>query len=415
MVRPRSASWLLPPAASQDAQLVLIARAVRAFGDGFVSLLLPFYLTLLGYGAVEVGALTTATLLGSGMFTLSIGFFAYRFRIDALLSAAALMMFATGIGFVAFTDFWPLLVIAVLGPMNPSGGDVSVFLPLEQTLLTHAVEDRHRTAWFARYNLAGALVGALGALAAAIPAALVHSVNIDMKSALQLMFACYGALGLVNLVIYRKLSTRSGHAQPPPVAPLKKSRKIVYTLAALFSLDAFAGGFAVQSLLVLWLYQRFDLSVASAANIFFWSGLLAAGSFLLAAPLARRIGLINTMVFTHLPSNVFLILVPLMPTLPLALTFLLLRSALSQMDVPTRGSYVMAVVAPDERPAAASVTAVPRSLAAAISPLFAGYMLGASAFGWPLVLCGGLKIVYDLLLLRMFSAVRPPEERRGDQ
>ena len=192
--------------------------------------------------------------------------------------------------------------------------------------------------------------------------------------------------------------------------PLGKSRRIVYTLAALFSIDSFAGGFAVQSLLALWLLQRFDLSVAAAGNIFFWTGLLTAFSHLAAARVAARFGLINTMVFTHLPANVFLILVPFMPTLELAMLFLFLRSALSSMDVPARTSYVMAVVSPGERPAAASVTAVPRSLASALSPSIAGALLVASPFGWPLVICGALKIVYDLTLLRMFRAVKPPEE-----
>lgn len=191
---------------------------------------------------------------------------------------------------------------------------------------------------------------------------------------------------------------------------MRESKKIVYTLAALFSLDSFGGGFVVQSLLALWLFQRFHLSVATAGTIFFWAGVLSAGSFPVAVWLANRIGLVNTMVFTHLPSNLFLILVPFMPNLPLAITLLLARSALSQMDVPTRNSYVMAVVTPAERPAAASVTSVPRSLATAASPLLSGYLLSLTLFGWPLVIGGTLKGMYDLLLLIMFKKVRPPEE-----
>jgi predicted MFS family arabinose efflux permease len=223
------------------------------------------------------------------------------------------------------------------------------------------------------------------------------------------MFVVYALLGLVAFGLYRRLSAsleEDQHAR----APLRESRRIVYTLAALFSLDALGGGFIVQSLLALWLFERFNLSIATAGTIFFWTGLLSAGSYLVAARLAQRIGLVNTMVFTHLPSNVLLFLVPFMPNLPLALALLLARSALSQMDVPTRSSYVVAVVPPAERAAAASVTSVPRSLATAASPLLAGYLLGISTFGWPLVIGGVLKAVYDLLLLAMFARVRPPEE-----
>ena len=224
------------------------------------------------------------------------------------------------------------------------------------------------------------------------------------------MFLGYGAIGFICLLLYRRLSPRVEPHDSVPNTPLGKSKRVVYTLAAVFSLDAFAGGFAVQSLLALWLLERFHLSVVTAGTIFLWTGILSAFSQLAAARLARKFGLINTMVFTHLPSSVFLILVPMMPNLPLALLFLMLRSALSQMDVPARTSYVMAVVTPGERAAAASVTAVPRSLAAAVSPMFAGWLLTLSSFGWPLVICGGLKIVYDLILLAMFRRVRPPEE-----
>jgi hypothetical protein len=226
------------------------------------------------------------------------------------------------------------------------------------------------------------------------------------------MFLAYAALAITNLLLYRTLSPRIEAPASTQRAPLHQSKGTVYRLAALFSIDAFGGGFAVQSLIALWLFERFDLSIAVASTIFFWTNMLAAISFLISVKIAARVGLVNTMVFTHLPANLFLILVPLMPTLPLAIAFLCLRSALSQMDVPVRASYVMAVVAPEERAAAASVTAVPRSFAAAISPAFAGYMLSLSPFGWPLVICGALKIVYDLLLLGMFSAVKPPEEKQ---
>jgi MFS family permease len=404
--------WLaLPAGTSPDARLLFWVRALRAFGDGYISLLLPYYLLTLGFDAFQVGAIATATLLGSGLLTLAVGFVAYRFNYRTLLTAAALLMIGTGIGFAALQDFWPLLVVAFVGTMNPSSGDVSVFLPIEQALLSNAVTDRHRTALFARYSLIGSLVGALGALAAGIPDALGTMTPLSEKAALQSMFLLYALIGGIALVIYRRLSARRELPGSASATPLGKSRKTVYTLAALFSLDAFGGGFVIQSLLALWLFERFDLSVTTTGTIFFWTGVCSAFSYLVAVRIAARIGLINTMVFTHLPANVFLILVPFMPTLPLAIGLLVARSALSQMDVPTRTSYVMAVVSPAERSAAASVTAVPRSLASALSPIFAGYLLGLSLFGWPLVVGGVLKIVYDLMLLKMFRAVRPPEER----
>jgi predicted MFS family arabinose efflux permease len=233
---------------------------------------------------------------------------------------------------------------------------------------------------------------------------------VSIIGSLQAMFALYALLGLASYFLYRRLPAARRALPRRDTPALGPSRRIVLVLAALFSLDAFGGGFIVQTLLAAWLFARFDLSLAAAGTFFFWSGLLAAGSYLAAARIARRIGLVNTMVWTHLPSNLCLILVPFMPSLWLALALLLVRSALSQMDVPTRTSYVMAVVTPAERAAAASVTAVPRSLAAAASPMIAGYMLAASPFGWSLVAAGALKAVYDLLLLVMFRHRRPPEE-----
>ena len=234
---------------------------------------------------------------------------------------------------------------------------------------------------------------------------------LPMRSALQLMFVLYGAIGVVAAMIYRKLPANFAPDTQATTAPLKKSRRVVYVLAALFSLDAFGGGFIVQSMLALWMFEKFQLSIGIAATIFFWTGVFTAFSYLLAVRIAKRFGLINTMVFTHLPSSVLLVLIPLMPNLSWVIVLLLIRSVLSQMDVPTRTSYVMAVVSPSERAAAASITSVPRSLASSISPLLAGYLLQVSLFGWPLVIGGVLKIVYDLLLLGMFRTVRPPEER----
>ena len=384
------------------ARTLLYARALRAFGDGFVSLLLPAYLVELGYGPVAVGAIATATLLGSGVLTLLVGYRAQRFRFRTLLLAAASLMTLTGVGFALVHGFWPLLVIAVVGTLNPASGDVSVFLPLEHALLARLAPDAERTAWFARYSLVGALLAAAGALAAGLPHAIADLAQVPMLAALQAMFGVYALLGLAAGLVYRRLPAEPAPAPAEPTSPLAQSRRVVYTLAALFSLDAFGGGFIVQSMLALWLFERYGLSTATAGAIFFWTGVLSALSYLVAAKLANRIGLVYTMVFTHLPSSVLLILVPFAPDLATSVALLLVRSALSQMDVPTRSSFVMAVVPASERAAAAGVTSVPRSLASASSPLLAGYLLGFSAFGWPLVLAGALKIAYDLLFLVLF-------------
>ncbi|WP_025040699.1 MFS transporter [Nitrosospira briensis] len=394
---------------------ILWVRGLRAFGDGYVSLLLPIYLIALGMNPFQVGIITTATLIGSGIVTLLAGFQAYRFTYKTLLLTATALMAATGFSFAAITEFWPLLLVAFVGTLNPSSGDVSLFLPLEHAVLSRFVEDRQRTAVFVRYSMVGALVAAAGALAAGLPDFAAASIQIDARDALQAMFVLYGIIGLLCAAIYATLpkeagTTETGTANKARSAPLKKSRKIVFTLAALFSLDAFGGGFVVQSMLALWLFQKFQLSISMAGTIFFWTGIFSALSYLAAIRIANRFGLINTMVFTHLPANILLILIPFMPTLGWAIALLLIRSGLSQMDVPARSSYVMAIVPPAERAAAASMTSVPRSLASAAGPLLAGYLLSISSFGWPLVIAGGLKIIYDLLLLRMFRTVKPPEE-----
>jgi MFS family permease len=402
-------NWWLPPETTPDAAVLLLARGVRAFADGFVSVLLPVYLLDLGFNGFQIGGVATATLIGSSALTLLVGFIAHRYRARPLLSSAALLMAATGAGFTLVHGFWPLLIVAFIGTLNPSSGDVSVFLPLEQSVLPQTVSARERTALFARYSLVGSLVAAAGALCAGLPELIATRAGLPVNTALQGMFVLYGVLGLIALALYNRLSLSLAEPQPAR-APLRESRRIVYTLAGLFALDSLGGGFVVQSLLALWLFERFDLSVTTAGTIFFWTGVLSAGSYLAAVRLANRFGLVNTMVFTHLPSNLLLLLVPFMPTLPLAIALLLARSALSQMDVPTRNSYVMAVVPPAERPAAASVTTVPRSLAQGLSPLLSGYLLGVSTFGWPLVIAGALKAVYDVLMLAMFAKVHPPEE-----
>jgi MFS family permease len=399
-----------PQGASSDAIRILAARGVRAFGDGFVALLVPIYLLELGFSALATGAIVCGTLVGTALLTLWVGIIANRHSRRRLLLAASLLMVATGVGFAVTTAFWPLLVIAFVGTMNPTSGDASVFLPLEQTVLTQTVEPRRRTALFARYSLIGSVAGALGVLAAAGPDLVVKWTGCTPVGAMQAMFGLYAVLGITSLLLYRLLSPAIEATYEAPPAPLQQSRKLVYGMAALFGMDSFGTGFLVQSLLALWLYQAFAISVTTAATILFWSSICSAISYLVAVPIAARIGLINTMVFTHLPSNILLILIPFAPDLTTAIGLLLARSALSQMDVPTRSSYVMAVVTPAERPAAASVTAVPKMFAWAAGSMISGYLLTLSTFGWPLLIAGMVKGTYDILLLIKFQKVRPPEE-----
>ncbi len=396
----------LPP----ETRLLLVARALRAFVDGFICVLLPAYLMALGLGAWQVGVLSAATLLGSATLTLLLGAHGHRFHHRTLLLSAALLMAVTGLLFAGLSSFWPLLVVAFLGTLNPSSGDVSVFLPLEHARLADAAQGDARTRLFARYSLAGAVFAAVGALAAGLPDVLV-GLGWNRLAALRAMFVLYALVGALVWLIYQRLPEPPPHARPAPPQPLGPSRRTVFKLAGLFSVDAFAGGLVVHSLLALWLFQRFDLSLAAAGHFFFWAGLLSAASQLAAPAVARRIGLINTMVFTHLPANVCLILAALAPSLPWVLALLLLRALLSQMDVPTRSAYVMAVVTPPERAAAASFTAVPRSLAAAVGPSLGGALLAAGWLAAPLVVCGVLKIGYDLTLWRSFRKTPVPADR----
>ena len=385
------------------------ARALRGFGDGFAVIILPVYLLAIGLTPQQVGLVASASLLGTAALTLLVGFVAPRYDLRNLFLIGACLAAATGLAFPMVEAVVPVLLVAFTGTINPSAGDLGMLIPLEHALLTQETTDQNRTGVFARYSLIGSLTAAAGSLAAALPEFLAGK-GMPEVSALRLMFYGYAALGLSAGFIYSRLprdhmraTTRSGQA-------LGQSRKIVYRLAALFSLDAFAGGFVVQSLLALWLFQRFDLSLGAASAFFFCASLLSAVSFPVAAWLARRIGLVNTMVFTHIPSSLCLIAVAFSSNLTVVLALLLIRSALSQMDVPTRSSYVMAVVTPAERTAAASVTAVPRSLASSISPAIAGFMFAGPFSALPLVVCGCLKIAYDVALLGMFRHTKPPEE-----
>jgi MFS family permease len=397
---------------SSASSSVYLARAIRDFGDGFVAILLPVYLTALGLSAFDVGVVATLALFGSALLTLAIGLLGGNHDRRALLLAASALMAVTGLAYAAASDYAILLVVAFVGTINPSGGSTSIFVPLEHTVLSGAVAAAARTRAFARYSLIGALAGAVGSLLAGAPEWLAL-LGIGKLAAIKSMFVAYAALGIAGGLVYRGIPAANRVQRPKSEAApgLGPSRRIVYGLAALFSIDAFAGGFVVQSLLALWLFERFDLSLTAASVFFFWTGIFSAFSFPVAAWIGSRIGLVNTMVFTHIPSSLCLIGAAFSPSIEWALGLLLVRAALSQMDVPTRSSYVMAVVTEAERPAAASVTAVPRSLASAASPVLAGALFAAGYQVWPLLLCGGLKILYDLLLLAAFRNIKPPEER----
>src|SRR3954463_2227235 len=324
-----------------DILCVYGARALRGFGDGFAILILPVYLTAIGFSPFEIGIVASASLLGTAALTLITGFIAPRFELRNLFFAGAGLIVLTGLIFPATEGVAAVLLVAFIGSINPSGGDLGMLVPLEHALLTRETADRDRTGVFARYSLIGALTAAVGALAAALPE-LLGSHGWPKLGAIKLMFYLYAALGLLAAFLYARLPRDHTHADSRPKSALGPSRNIVYQLAALFSLDAFAGGFLVQSLLALWLFERFNLSLESASVFFFCSSLLGAISFPVAAWLSRRIGLINTMVYTHIPSSLCLIAAAFSSSLTLVLSLLLVRSALSQMDVPTRSSYVMA-------------------------------------------------------------------------
>jgi MFS family permease len=373
-----------------DARRVVLVRTLRGFADGFVSVLLAHHLVSIGFSPLQVGVIVTGTLVGSAALTLLVGLTGHRVGFRTLLLGASGLMVATGLGFFAITAFVPLLAIAIIGTLNPSAGDVSVFLPTEQAFLAGHASGAARTRLYALYNVGGNLAGALGAL---LSSAITGRIG----------FLLYVTVAAIAGLIYRGLP-RDKPGPSKPTKPLERSRTVVLQLAALFSLDAAGGGFVVQSLLVVWLHLKFDLSAASTATVFFCAGTLAAFSQLLAPRLAKRIGLVRTMVFTHLPANGCLVLAAIAPHPVIAIAFLLLRALLSQMDVPARQALVMGVVFPEERAAAASVTNVPRSLASAATPALAGWLLANGYLAAPLVLAGTAKATYDLLLLRRFQS-----------
>ena len=400
---------------SLDGRLLFLTRSARLFGYGLFSVVLVLYLNAIGLSKGEIGVLLTLTLLGDMVISLALTTSADRVGRRRTLIAGALLMIFAGIVFALTSDFWLLLLAATVGVISPSGNEVGPFLSVEQATLSQTLASDRRTEAFAWYNLVGSVATAAGALCGGAITQLVIALGYTGASIYRPLAVVYAAIGGLLALTFMRLSPAAevapAEVPEPAWSPrfgLGRSWPIVLKLSGLFALDAFGGGFIIQTIIAYWFHLRFDVEPVKIGAIFFGANLLAAASALAASAVARRIGLVNTMVFTHLPSNILLILIPLMPTLWLAILVLLLRFSISQMDVPTRQSYTMAVVRPEERSAAAGVTGVARSLGAALSPFLAMELVESPAWiSMPFFLAGGIKIVYDVLLYRSFITSKP--------
>ncbi len=409
---------------SHDGRLLFATRSLRLFAYGFLSVVLMIYLARIGLSEAQIGLLFTLTLIGDTLISLWITTSADRRGRRRMLILGALLMIFAGSLFAATDSFALLLIAATIGVISPSGYEVGPFLSIELAALSHIIPNERRTQVFAWYNLAGSFTTALGALFGGVMVQALQGSGVTPTGSYRVIVIAYAAAGLVLGYMFTRLSaavelppksdTPISSQGPGRLFGLHKSKKVVFKLSALFSLDAFAGGFVLQSIVAYWFHVRFNVQPAALGAIFFGANVLAGLSSLSAAWVASRIGLIRTMVFTHVPSNVLLMLVPLMPNLPLAVALLLLRFSISQMDVPTRQSYIMAIISPDERSAAAGITGIARTTGASLSPVVSGPLLATPALlNMPFFLSGGLKIIYDLLLYRSFRSLKPPEEHKS--
>jgi MFS family permease len=398
-----------------DIIILFSTRIIRLFCYGFLSVVLALYLSETGLTEGQIGLLFTLTLVGDALISLWLTTSADRFGRKRILILGALLMAGAGIAFIVTRNVFLLIIAAIVGVISPSGNDIGPFLSVEQAGLTQLISNQKRTQFFAWYNLVGSFATATGALTGGWLAQVLQDRDWTALESYRVVLIGYALGGIVLLLLFLNL-TKSIEVEATQdtikrILGLHRSREVVFKLSSLFAMDAFAGALLVQSLIAYWFHVRFGVESGVLGSIFFGANILAGISALLAIQLANKIGLINTMVFTHIPSNILLILVPLMPTLPLAIGILLLRFSISQMDVPTRQSYTMAVVSPDERSAASGVTAIARSVGASVSPALTGLLFSIPAlFNAPFFLAGGLKIIYDLLLYREFRAVKPPEE-----
>ena len=404
----------------RDITLLFSTRIIRLFCYGFLSVILALYLAETGLTEKQIGLLFTLTLAGDAGISLWLTTSADRFGRKRTLIIGALLMLGASVVFILTENIIVLMAAAIIGVISPSGNEIGPFLSVEQAGLTSLISNEKRTKVFAWYNLVGSFATATGALAGGWLAEFLQAGGRSALDAYRFVLIGYGLGGLILFLLFLALSRQvevvpvQGAEFPRRVLGLHRSRNVVLKLSALFALDAFAGGLIVQSMIAYWFHIKFGIESGLLGSIFFGANILAGISALLAVKVAEKIGLINTMVFTHIPSNILLILVPLMPNLPLAIGLLLLRFSISQMDVPTRQSYTMAVVAPDERSAASGVTAIARSVGASLSPALTGVFFSVPVlFNMPFFLTGGLKIVYDLLLFREFRMVKPPEEKTG--
>jgi MFS family permease len=408
---------------TRDGWLLFATRFIRLFAYGSLSVVLVFYLIGLGLSESQTGMLLTLTLAGDTIVSLFLTTRADRIGRRRMLVVGAMLMAGAGLAFASTSHLWLLVAAGTVGVISPSGGEVGPFLSIEQAALTHVVTDRTRTDVFAWYTLVGSVATALGALAAGTLTQVLQKTTTAPVDSYRIVVMLYAGLGVVLAVLFTRVSPaaeastlgerRAFRATFAGLSGLDRSRGVVMKLSALFALDSFGGGFVIQSFAAYWFYLRFGVQPGTLGAIFFWANIVGGFSALVASRLAARFGLIRTMVATHLPSNILLILVPLMPTLPLAILVLLARFSISQMDVPARQSYIMAVVSPEERSAAGGITGVARTIGAAISPLFVGFMFARpSLINLPFFIAGTLKIVYDLLLYKQFVSVRPPEEVR---
>jgi MFS family permease len=405
----------------RDGWLLFATRFIRLFAYGSLSVVLVFYLIGVGLSEPQIGILFTLTLVGDTVVSLYLTTRADRIGRRRMLVVGAALMAGAGVVFASTHALWLLVLAGTVGVISPSGNEVGPFLPIEQAALSHVATDQTRTEVLAWYTLAGSFATALGALAAGLATRWLQETAMAPVSRYRVVVILYAALGVTLAALFSRLSraaeaatrgeTKGARGTFASLSGLNRSRDVVVKLAGLFALDSFAGGFVIQSFAAYWFYLRFGIDPAMLGVIFFWANIFAGLSALLASRLASRLGLIKTMVATHLPSNILLILVPLMPTSSLAVLVLLVRFSISQMDVPTRQSYLMAVVSPEERSAAAGITGVARTIGAAISPLLVGFMFARpTLINLPFFIAGTLKITYDLLLYRAFVAVQPPEE-----
>jgi MFS family permease len=395
--------------------ILFSTRMIRLFCYGFLSVILALYLAEIGLTEGQIGLLFTLTLVGDALISLWLTTSADRIGRRRTLILGALLMTGAGLAFVLTRNVILLIIAAIFGVISPSGNEIGPFLSVEQAGLTQLISNKRRTPFFAWYALVGSFATALGALSGGWLAQVLQDNAWTTLEAYRVVLIGYAIGGFLLLLLFLNL-TKSVEVETAwdttkRILGLHRSRHVIFKLSSLFAIDAFAGGLLVQSLMVYWFHVRFGIEAGLLGSIFFGANILAGVSALLAIRLANKFGLINTMVFTHIPSNILLMLVPLMPTLPLAIGVLLLRFSISQMDVPTRQSYTMAVVSPDERSAASGVTAIARSVGAAVSPALTGLLFSIPVlFNAPFFLSGGLKIIYDLLLYREFRAVKPPEE-----